>query len=295
MISKIKQLDGNLRTILPDTSLPQVKAKSLSEETLQNTSINLSSCVVEIEEWIQGVEQTIKYETNTLRNNLKQLESEIKNLDRAKVELTTLTKEFTHQRDSIQKQAKELQDSIKERERLEQLIVWTGVEEQRGKNALPGLKTWLYQFIMKNMLENASPYLKEFTDGRLDFVFADKEKTDTISIVDYTYGKIRNVNDLSGGEKFMAALSLALGLTDLLIQFEKNAVRPNFMFIDEGFGTLDTERLRKVVAQLKHYAEKHDIMLGVVSHRQEMHEMAPVRLHVTHDRTGKGSQVRPVL
>ncbi len=264
---------------------------NLREQELVDESVGLNELIGMTEQWETTLRDTINSQLSELANKIRILENEIKQIEESGDVITQQIGGFKQQNKIIRDQRQNVEKAIKKFEKFKRLKEITGVEESRKRDALPSLKTWIYQFIMDKMLQNASPYLQEFTDGRLNFYIPENSKHETIQIIDYTYGKVRNVNDLSGGEKFMTALSLALGLTDLLMQFERNASRPKFMFIDEGFGTLDAERLEKVVAQLKNYAQKHDILLGVISHRQEMHALAPVRIHVTHDRTRHGSKI----
>jgi exonuclease SbcC len=291
LLNEVERLKQQWETILPEVSLPQIQIQSLPEEMLQNTHTDMENTINGIEQWLSQVEQTYTERIGQMQEKLGELTKECETLQKEMESVNTFIGVFRGRIGEIDMQVKKVEGARNELQKFQRLAELTGVEEKRGKEALPGLKTWLYQFILKKMLGNASPYLREFTDGRLDFAPSEDDGMEKIRMVDHTYSKVRNVNDLSGGEKFMAALSLALGLTDLLIQFEKGATRPNFMFIDEGFGTLDAERLEKVVARLKAYAEKADILLGIVSHRREMHELAPVRIHVTHDRTRRGSKV----
>ncbi len=292
LISKINVLRDMIKEVFNDEVPDELPTLNFKEEELANVSVGLNEFIEAIEHWETMLRDTINSKLSNLTNKISALEKEIKQIEESGNVITQQIGGFNQQNKIIKEQRQDVEEAIKEFEKFKRLKAITGAEESRKRDALPSLKTWIYQFIMNKMLRNASPYLREFTDGRLNFYIPENSKHETIQIIDYTYGKVRNVNDLSGGEKFMTALSLALGLTDLLMQFERNASRPKFMFIDEGFGTLDAERLEKVVAQLKNYAQKHDILLGVISHRQEMHALAPVRIHVTHDRTRKGSKIQ---
>ncbi|NPA33846.1 MAG: AAA family ATPase [Chlorobi bacterium] len=287
-----KLQDEKLKEVLKQDELPKLPDLSQSSDDLQNTSFDLNAVLTRVEQWLEEASRIVTERIKELGENISHLETEINNLRNVKDKINSLGTSIGQNTSNLRNHLENIEETLRKTAQFLRLFKVVGVEGSRRRDGKPSLENWLSQFILNNMLKNASPYLREFTDGRLDFVVSDSDSQDTIQIVDYSYGKVRNVNDLSGGEKFMTALSLALGLTDLLMQFEQNASRPNFLFIDEGFGTLDAERLEKVVAQLKNYADKHDILLGVISHRQEMHALAPVRIHVTHDRTKKGSRIK---
>ena len=99
---------------------------------------------------------------------------------------------------------------------------------------------------------------------------------------------IRDVKTLSGGESFMAALSMALGLSDI-VQNTAGAIHLDTMFIDEGFGSLDDviERSGEFV-YLNDLADK-DRLVGIISHVNELKEQIDHKLVVK--KTDKGSSV----
>lgn len=97
-------------------------------------------------------------------------------------------------------------------------------------------------------------------------------------------GKIREVRTLSGGETFMAALSLALGMSEQL-QESAAAVNPDIMFIDEGFGSLDDNSRSQAVRVLKEMAEGNRL-IGIISHVTEMKQEIDSQLVITKDNDG---------
>ncbi len=98
----------------------------------------------------------------------------------------------------------------------------------------------------------------------------------------------RDVKTLSGGESFLAALSMALGLADV-ISDTAGAIRMDTMFIDEGFGSLDDEAREQAIAILNELAGA-DRLVGIISHVSELKEQIDRKLVVS--RTAKGSTVR---
>lgn len=104
-------------------------------------------------------------------------------------------------------------------------------------------------------------------------------------------GTVRDVKTLSGGESFMAALSMALGLADV-IQNRAGGIQLKTMFVDEGFGSLDAYSREQAIGILSELAGG-DRMIGIISHVEELKESIERKLLVT--RTKKGSHVRWLL
>lgn len=109
-----------------------------------------------------------------------------------------------------------------------------------------------------------------------------------IDIINLATGVARDVKTLSGGESFMASMSLALGVSDI-IGAEKRGIDIESVFVDEGFGTLDEESLRKAL-QLLLDLSGDTRTVGIISHVKELCNEIEKRIIVTS--TGSGSKVR---
>jgi exonuclease SbcC len=103
-------------------------------------------------------------------------------------------------------------------------------------------------------------------------------------------GVARPVATLSGGETFMAALSLALGLAEV-VQAHAGGIHLETVFVDEGFGSLDDESLDLAVSTLMGLGEDGRLV-GIISHVSELRERIDARLEITGDKSGSRAAFR---
>ena len=151
-------------------------------------------------------------------------------------------------------------------------------------------ETYVQQYYFKQVVAAANKRLTRMTDGM--FVLRLKEEARDrrsqsgldLDVLDRATGQWRDVSTLSGGESFLASLSLALGLSDV-VQSESGGVRLEAMFIDEGFGTLDENALRNAMALLSSLADGNR-MIGVISHMPELRERIDKKIVVHKKLTG---------
>lgn len=108
-----------------------------------------------------------------------------------------------------------------------------------------------------------------------------------LDILDNYTGKKRPVGTLSGGESFMASLSLALGLSDR-VTANAGGIRIDTLFIDEGFGTLDEKSLNDAIGMLQELSTSNKL-IGIISHREELKEEIPKKVLIK--KSNKGSSI----
>jgi len=130
------------------------------------------------------------------------------------------------------------------------------------------------------ILKRANFYFKEFSFGRYKFIEDEVlQKKFILEVFDHYTGSKRETKTLSGGESFLATLSLALGTSDVILYLYRT--RPfESLFIDEGFGSLDENTLEKVVNTLLNLAHHSGRIIGIISHLKELKDKFPVVLEV---------------
>ncbi len=109
-----------------------------------------------------------------------------------------------------------------------------------------------------------------------------------LNVLDYYTGKVRSVKTLSGGETFMASLALALGMSDVITR-SSGGIQLDTMFIDEGFGTLDSDSLELALGILSEVSAG-DHLVGIISHVGELAERIEKKIVVK--KTSRGSRIQ---
>jgi exonuclease SbcC len=152
--------------------------------------------------------------------------------------------------------------------------------------------SWLLGLYLAEVAAFATRRLEKMSEYRYSLLLDSERDSgrgysglDLIVFDAYT-GKTRPCATLSGGESFMASISLALGLADS-IQSRSGGVRLDAVFIDEGFGSLDEGSLDKALLILDELRERR--MVGLISHVGEMRSRIPCRVEVI--KTGSGSRI----
>lgn len=159
------------------------------------------------------------------------------------------------------------------------------------KNSRMDIETYVQRHYLERILEAANQRFQDMSAGQFELRMCDIDKAGTgknrgldLMVYSAVTGKIREVRTLSGGESFMAALSLALGLADQ-IQESSAAINLDMMFIDEGFGSLDEHSRDQAVKVLQSMAEGEKL-IGIISHVTELKQEIEDQLIVTKDDQG---------
>jgi DNA repair protein SbcC/Rad50 len=177
-------------------------------------------------------------------------------------------------------------------------VVGTLAEVACGtKGAKISLQRYVLGVLLDEVLVQSSQRLMKMSDGRyelrrkLDPSRGNRASGLDLEVYDDYSGESRSVSTLSGGESFMAALSLALGLSDV-VQAQTGGIQLDTLFVDEGFGTLDSEALELAVSTLMDL-QRAGRMVGIISHVSELKEQMDIRIDLTKSNQG-GSSLKVV-
>lgn len=162
--------------------------------------------------------------------------------------------------------------------------------EQKGKTKI-SFERFVQSVYFDQVLSAANQRLSVMSEQR--YYLLRKEENDNkkgssgleLEILDEWTGKKRNIRSLSGGESFKAALSLALGLSDV-IQNKKGGILVDTIFIDEGFGTLDGDSLNKAMQIIHSLSLEGNKLVGIISHVEELKDQIDQKIEVYKDHAG---------
>lgn len=157
------------------------------------------------------------------------------------------------------------------------------------------LETYVQRYYLEKILCAANRRFLEMSAGQFEFRMCDLARAGEgrnrgldLMVYSAVTGREREIRTLSGGESFMAALSLALGMADQIKQGSA-AVNLDVMFIDEGFGSLDEHSRNQAVRVLREMAGGAKL-IGIISHVTELKQEIEDQLIVSKD--GNGSHVK---
>ena len=164
------------------------------------------------------------------------------------------------------------------------------VSGQQSGQAKLSFETYVQQFYFRRVVGAANQRMEFLTNG----LYRLRCKTEAgdhraqsgldLEVYDSYTGQWRDVSTLSGGESFMASLSLALGLSDV-VQAQNGGIALDAMFIDEGFGALDETALQQAIRMLRTLADGSRL-IGIISHITDLKEQIPSQIRVTKDSCG---------
>lgn len=153
------------------------------------------------------------------------------------------------------------------------------------------LETYVQRYYLEKILYAANRRFRDMSAGQFELRMYNLEKAGEgknrgldLMVYSAVTGKEREVRTLSGGESFMAALALALGMADQ-IQESSAAINLDMMFIDEGFGSLDEHSRNQAVKVLLEMAEGSKL-IGIISHVTELKQEIEDQLIVIKDESG---------
>ncbi|MBT5137444.1 MAG: SMC family ATPase [Acidimicrobiaceae bacterium] len=188
-------------------------------------------------------------------------------------------------------------DSYALRQRSEEAHRAHAVNSGKG-SVRTSLRQWVLGQELDRVTEAASVHLRQMSKGR--YSITRKLKSDTprsplglnLEVLDSNTGLKRSPKSLSGGEQFQASLALALGLADIASHGTiDRSYKLEALFIDEGFGTLDSEALDEAIETL-HHLQASGRTVGIITHVEALKERLHTGIEVLPHPDGKGSTLK---
>lgn len=198
---------------------------------------------------------------------------------------------------SIRKRSGEREQAARKYSMLQNLAD-TANGNLSGKQRIQ-LETYVQQQLFDRILVRANTRFRVMSGGQYDLIRRKEYQKNQqsgldLDVVDHYNGTTRSVSTLSGGESFMASLSLALGLSDE-IQESAGGVQLDALFVDEGFGSLDEETLDQAMKAIQTLAEDGGRIVGIISHVTELQNRIDRQLLVRKMKSGGSTATINIL
>jgi exonuclease SbcC len=166
-----------------------------------------------------------------------------------------------------------------------------------GSDGILGLERWVQRDLFREVCIESNTHIRTLLNGRYELTLDPLEgrvraRTGGLDlyVIDAGTGKSRQVQDLSGGETFLVALALALSLAEVVQSLSGN-LELSSLFIDEGFGTLDSKTLDAAVSLLDSI-RSDGRSIGIITHVNQMQETLPIGMKI--NKTSRGSSIQQI-
>ena len=323
MQNKEKELEGRSKTVKASALQSQkeaekkklryeqvMKAQGFADEERYHRKCMKETELEEAERWTEAYQR----ELQELEANRKLLEQQLKGKEKKDIAqikqeikeasevLEQIRREYMRLH-NINEKNREIRDNLRrnfeKNSGLQNQYEIIGNLSKTANGNLSGsakldFETYIQRQYFRQIIRAANKRLIRMTSGEFILQCRDVEKLGSqgqagleLDVYHMATDTIRDVKTLSGGESFMAALSMALGLSDI-VQNTAGAIHLDTMFIDEGFGSLDDASRDQAIRVLNDLADK-DRLVGIISHVNELKEQIDHKLVVK--KTDKGSSV----
>ena len=304
-ISELKKqivlLQGKLQFADKAEAESQKKALQKNLDALKKTLTDAEKCYNACKEELAGIRSAIEQLTAQLAESC---EIEAEALEEEKQTLLSQKKEISDQKQDVHtriitngKAQTDISAKAEEMAKLEEKHAWVRALSDTANGTLSGkdkimLETYIQTTYFDRILHRANLRLLKMSGGQYDLKRRRKAESMRgqsgleLDIIDHVNGTERSVNTLSGGEAFLASLALALGLSDEVQM--STGIKLDTLFVDEGFGSLDSEALSKAYHTLAGLTEGNRLV-GIISHVAELKEKIDKQIIVTKDKLGGSS------
>lgn len=262
-----------------------------AEKAVQTAEVEIAGTEGRLKELRQQLEEAVEADTEALRQKQTEIETEKAACEERGKELHHRIQNNQSVLKNLQNRSKELVEKEKRYTMIRSLAV-TALGNIPGKEKIM-LETYVQMTYFDRIIARANTRLMVMTGGQYEM----KRRRGSsnlrsqsgleLDVIDHYNGSERSIRTLSGGESFQASLSLALGLADE-IQASAGGIRLDTMFVDEGFGSLDSESLEQAVQALAGLAESKRLV-GIISHVDELKNRIDRQIVVKKERSGGSS------
>lgn len=282
-------------------------------EEAQNHIRTLENKQKEMEQALQTAEEEYQKrcgENSSLQGEIKTLQELLQQTEEIDLDLKIGRKNSLEEQETDLKSRRENQSILLEKNRSalehiserkntleekEQKLRWLKMlhftaNGRQGENGKIKLETYVQSVYFERILEHANRRFEMMSNGQYTLIRQTEALNRQIQsgldldVIDHYNGSVRSVKSLSGGEAFLASLALALGMADE-IQASSGGIRLDTMFVDEGFGSLDEESLRKAIRVLDELGDGHRLV-GIISHVTDLKSRIERQIVVKKDRRG---------
>ena len=268
-----------------------------AQEKYQEEQDKFTALKGQVEQLEAQLKDTKTINTNELQEKIDTLEAERTDLNNKKSSVDSRVVSNKNALENINEHSQEL-SVIQEKYAYVSALSKTANGNLSGGKEKIKLETYIQMTYFDRIIAHANKRLLIMSDMQYELV-RKKQAADLrsqtgleLDVIDHYNGGTRSVKSLSGGESFQASLALALGLSDE-VRFSAGGIKIDSMFVDEGFGTLDSDALQKAFKALSGITEGNRLV-GIISHVDLLKEKIDKQIVVKKARTG-GSTVEVMV
>lgn len=273
------------------------KAYDTADKNLNECNSTISSLKGQIEGLQKSLKDAVDEDSEVLENNRRSIKAAILSIDSKNETILSRRDNNCMHLDNIRTELKETAE-VNKKLQIIKPVSDTMNGCLKGKEKVE-LDTYVLQRFFNQIIRRANIRLAIMTNNNYELKVSPEHKQNKgktgleLAVVDHfaSDGMERDVQSLSGGEKFKASLALALGLSDE-ISAMSGGIKLDSLFIDEGFGSLDRESLEAAIKIIDGLTEGN-VLVGIISHVEILKERINKQLVVTKNK--KGSEIEMVV
>ncbi|MBR6701533.1 MAG: SMC family ATPase, partial [Clostridia bacterium] len=282
----------NIETLIAEKAKIDIEIKKADEE-YQNKDKEVSSLKETIKNLGNLLKDSVETDIEALTREYGEKAEELRILREKQQTVITRLAADRSVYDGIRKKSGEVSETEKK-------LTWVKALSDTANGTVSGkekimLETYVQMTYFERIIARANTRFLVMSGGQYELVRrkeAGNNRSQSgldLDVMDHYNGSVRSVRTLSGGESFMASLSLALGLSDE-IQSSAGGIKLDTMFVDEGFGSLDGDALGQAMRALEGLTQGNRLVV-IISHVDELKSRIDKQIVVTKDKSGGSKAV----